>query len=216
MGLTSKYRAFIWDFDGTLYDTYPFTVRAYAELLSERGAVESAAVIERLARISLGELERYLREKHGVGDDFFSAVAARALELTLAGAEAFPDAADFVADVAEAGGMNMLYTHRDENALVMLRRGGMARYFADAVCDGDPDFAWKPAPDAILALVRRNGVSPGEAIMIGDREIDVLSAANAGIGSALIMPYDISADTVATYKCADFAALRAVLGGGDA
>ena len=27
--LLNKYRVFIWDFDGTLFDTYPETVRAY-------------------------------------------------------------------------------------------------------------------------------------------------------------------------------------------
>ena len=213
MSLTSKYRAFIWDFDGTLFDTYPYTLRSYLEALEEYGANENASDVERIARITLRELERYLRSKYDLDHDFFEKILKRANELVVSFAEPFPDAPRFLADVAADGGRNLLYTHRDLAALEMLRRGGLYDSFGDAVYDGDPDFAWKPAPDSILALMRRNGIEPFEAIMIGDREIDVESAKNAGIDSCLIMPYDISADTVATYKCADFAALRELLAG---
>lgn len=211
MSLTSKYRTFIWDFDGTLYDTYPQTVKAYLDVLGEYGLKESAAVIERVARVSLGDLERYLRGKFDVQSDFFEKVARRAEELVLSFSVPFPDARRFTADVVSDGGQNMLFTHRDDKALLMLERSGIAEFFCDSVVAADPDFEWKPSPKAILALIGRNKADPAEAIMVGDREIDILSAANAGIDSCLIMPYDITADTSATYKCGSFDAFRAAL-----
>ena len=212
MSLTSKYRAFIWDFDGTLYDTYPHTVRAYVETLAEYGFEGDAAEIERIARVSLLELKRHLKAKYALCRDYFAKVEKRALELAIANAEPFPDARGFVGDVVAGGGINMIYTHRDRTALDILEAGGFMRFFADAVYDGDPDFVWKPSPKAIRALLRRNGVDRAEVIMVGDREIDVESAAKAKIDSCLIMPYDITAESVATYKCESFAAFRETLG----
>lgn len=212
MSLTSKYRVFIWDFDGTLYDTYPHTVRAYVETLSDYGIVGDAAGIERIARRSLGELQRDLEARYALPREYFAKVETRALEYALADARPFDDARLFVEEVAEEGGKNMLFSHRDKSAVDILRAGDFWRYFSDALCAGDPDFAWKPSPDGINALLHRNGAERSEAIMVGDREIDVASGANAGIDSCLIMPYDITADTAATYKCESFAALREILG----
>ena len=211
MGLTSKYRTFIWDFDGTLFDTYPHTVRAYAETLADLGKQGDVGEMERIARVSLGELSKYLRAEFGVDRTYFKKVDELTEEYARKYSEPFPDAVLFVRDVIEASGRNMLYTHRDRLALELLERAGMAKYFSDAIVDGDPDFVWKPSPKAIRALIRRNGLERTQTIMVGDREIDVQSAAKAKIDSCLIMPYDISAESVATYKCKDFAAFREVL-----
>ena len=83
MSLTSKYRVFIWDFDGTLYDTYPHTVRAYVETLSDYGIVGDAAGIERVARRSLGELQRDLEARYALPREYFAKVETRALEYAL-------------------------------------------------------------------------------------------------------------------------------------
>jgi len=40
----------------------------------------------------------------------------------------------------------------------------------------------KPAPDPLLTACRRLGVSPDEAVYVGDAEVDVLCAAAAGTG----------------------------------
>ena len=40
----------------------------------------------------------------------------------------------------------------------------------------------KPAPDPLLTACRRLGVSPEEAVYVGDAEVDVLCAAAAGMG----------------------------------
>ena len=43
----------------------------------------------------------------------------------------------------------------------------------------------KPAPDAIRYLLDEFQLDPAETIMIGDREIDILSGKNAGIHTCL-------------------------------
>lgn len=51
--------------------------------------------------------------------------------------------------------------------------------------DGFPD---KPAPDALLAMMARNGVRPEEAAMVGDRDIDIDAGHNAGMSGILFDP----------------------------
>ena len=42
-----KYRHLIWDFDGTLFDTYPRICRAYQKALADAGIAEEEGVLLR-------------------------------------------------------------------------------------------------------------------------------------------------------------------------
>ena len=50
----------------------------------------------------------------------------------------------------------------------------------DAALGERPDVRRKPAPDMTLAALERLGVPPAEAVYIGDSEVDLLTAENAG------------------------------------
>ena len=73
---------------------------------------------------------------------------------------------------------------RDKN---QLEQDGLWPLFTDYVTSED-GFPMKPAPDALLALMKRNGLDPSECVMIGDREIDVQSGYNAGMDGILFDP----------------------------
>ncbi len=201
--LLNKYRVFIWDFDGTLYDTYPETVRAYGETLAAARINVPPETLEEKARLSFGVLHEYLTREYGLDAEFYEKCHVRRRELEPLFSHPFPGAKEFCEEVIRRGGENWLYTHRDGSALALLRSSGMEDLFADRVL-ADDGFPWKPAPDALLALVARNGREKGECVMIGDREIDVLAGNNAGLDSCLLMPYDPSAPTAAKYLCTGF------------
>ena len=44
----------------------------------------------------------------------------------------------------------------------------------------------KPAPDAVQEVLRRLRVDAGEAVYIGDSEVDIQTAANAGLDSIIV------------------------------
>lgn len=75
---------------------------------------------------------------------------------------------------------NYLYTHRGESAIKFLKNYGLFDYFTDFITS-QHGFERKPSPNAINYLVDKYGMSHNEAIMIGDRDLDILSAKNAGI-----------------------------------
>lgn len=71
-------------------------------------------------------------------------------------------------------------SNKSEDAVKALCR----QYFGDRVdlALGDlPGRPRKPAPDAVLELLQRYQVQPADAVYIGDSEVDVQTARNAGL-----------------------------------
>lgn len=200
----------IWDFDGTLFDTYPIITRVFLQALEKRGIHESYAAINGAVRVSFGELYDYL-SKYDLDADFTPEVEAerRAAEKKLA--LPFKGAYGLCADIVSAGGMNVLFTHRDESAKQLLHDFGMDTLFFDAVLAGD-GFPAKPAPDAVNALISRCNADRARSIMVGDREIDIGSGINAGIDSCLCLALDYN-NTKAKYKARDFSEIRRIIFG---
>lgn len=100
----------------------------------------------------------------------------------------YPGALELCKRVCDAGGQNLLYTHRDSLSLKMLQRHGFSPYFSGGVTAED-GFPPKPAPNALQFLMGKFGFSPQEALMIGDRDIDLLAGSNAGIDGCLFDPH---------------------------
>lgn len=51
----------------------------------------------------------------------------------------------------------------------------------DFYCGERPGIRRKPAPDTVLEALRQLGVAPAQAVYIGDSEVDIATAANAGL-----------------------------------
>lgn len=62
----------------------------------------------------------------------------------------------------------------------LLEALGILGYFADIVA-GDSPYPRKPHPAGALALMARAGVTPEEALLIGDRATDIETGRNAGV-----------------------------------
>ncbi len=78
-----------------------------------------------------------------------------------------------------------------------------------------PAVAKKPAPDAVLAAMRELGVSPADAVYVGDSEVDVETARRAGLPCiSVLWGFRDRAELVAhgaTHFAPDTAALAALL-----
>ena len=73
-------------------------------------------------------------------------------------------------------------------------------YFSDFIVRND-GFADKPAPDALLYLLDKHHIDPQDAVMIGDRGIDVQAGLNAGIATILFDPSAFYPNEPTTYRC---------------
>ena len=182
-----KYRHYIWDFDGTLFNSYPHTLRCCWDAMEEAGLTDgwdresvlcwllvTFADMKRQVGMPDDVYARFLERTHRMGEE---EVSPRVIP--------FPDARDVLSAIVREGGRNYLYTHRNETALRYLDDFGFTPLFADVVT-AEQGFPSKPAPDAVLALMERNRLDPASCIMVGDREIDGMSGKNAGIAGALV------------------------------
>ena len=85
------------------------------------------------------------------------------------------------------GCRHYLFTHRDRKAIVQLADDGLVPFFEDAITR-ESGFADKPSPEAIEHLIHVHGFRARDALMIGDRDIDIQSGQAAGAAGVLFDP----------------------------
>ena len=199
------YDHYIWDFDGTLFDSYPHSTRALYETARHFGVDVDYDALSRAIRHSfarafalVGLTEEQLRLFHQWrGDDAFPPPIVP-----------FPHAAAALEALSRRGARHWLYTHSNHRMSVrFLEQYGLARYFAGYVTPEDPGFAMKPYPGAIRYILERWSIDPATAVMVGDREIDMRCARDAGVDGILIDPDHLVETTCARWRADDLSAL---------
>ena len=179
---------YVWDFDGTLVDTYPHEFAVLWHLMKKHGIdkLNDPELVYRQMRVAY----LYIHSMPGMTEELFDEFTqlrrsgpGRETEPRLT---AFPDSSKVLEAVIKNGGRNFLCTHRERDTLLWhLSDSGLERYFSD-ILDADENFPFKPNPEGLLALCARNSVNTGRAIMIGDRIIDGQTGLNAGMTAALV------------------------------
>lgn len=200
-----RYTHYIYDFDGTLYDSYGTLVSAFVAAAGRMGVSLSEDRALVMLRRTLKEAADALAKEHGFDvTELMAHYRREAEKLGIGRMSPYPGARDFLAKVKQLGGHNHLYTHRDSSAMEALRRDGMLDLFDVLVTDED-GFSRKPAPDALLSLMNRLDAQAGDCLMLGDRAIDMLAASNAGVDGALFDPEGFYQDFPADHRFADWA-----------
>lgn len=203
-----KYSSFIWDFDGTLFDTYPHIAVAFGAIMDRDGIAYNYE--ELLEHLWIGY--KPARERYGLTDEQYADILRIEESFSLAPYPApFRGVAAVLRAICESGGKNYIYTHRNRLTWTYLRLWGLDKYF-DGGVDSTMHFPAKPSPDAVEHICRVYGISKDSAVMIGDREIDVLSGVNAGCAGCLFMSHPVNdAETCAVHKAENMEELARVL-----
>ena len=76
---------------------------------------------------------------------------------------------------------------------------------------GDVKYPRKPAPDALLALIKKCDLEPPKCVMIGDRDIDVLAGKNAGMDGILIDDEKYYPDLDVTYRVSSLSEIKDII-----
>ena len=182
--MTTK-ASFIWDLDGTLFDSYPAIVPSAREICAEAGAdYEESYVRNFVLCTSVNDLlRRVAEEKHLAFEPLKAAFNARS-DSRWASIQAIPHARETLAALQEAGCRSFVYTHRGASSFAILENTGLARYL-DEVLTSESGFPRKPDPAAILYLLDKYALDPSETYYVGDRRLDMEAALNAGVGGIL-------------------------------
>ena len=183
-----RLRALFWDFDGTLFDTYPMMTRHLAEACRRHGIEESGEDLLALMKISLGDALRILSEKHRIScGELAEAYRIEAQKTGPAEAPLMPGMDRALHVLYEKGVRHFLVTHRDRGAVAALRSKGLDGLFTDCVTS-ELGFPRKPDPASVRWLIEKHGLNPETVCMIGDRPLDIEAGHGAGTLGCLFDP----------------------------
>ena len=188
-------RHIIWDMGGTLINTYPEVVRALSRAAYGDTAPSHLREIGALTQYSIAHAIESLSVSREVPrTDLERAYEELKTRWRTRPAPVMDGARELIARVWEKGGLNLVATHRDRASATMLVTV-LGLDLDDMVCAPD-GLARKPSPEMNLLLARRHGLDPAQVLCVGDRPIDAVAAANAGMSAALL----VSPGTVLTLR----------------
>lgn len=205
---------FIWDFDGTLFDTYPIIIEQMQTALAGFGhAIDPLELMEQLLH-TVGFALEYCAEKFSIDytqlDEAYTALhEATALQPV---AQPMASVEAVLSQVVARGGMNLIFTHRDlPSTKAYLEKYDLDHFFTDIVGADTPGFAWKPAPDSITYLLEKHGLDPLETAMVGDREIDLASGRAAGVRCIHYLCKNVPQELECDWRVWDYADMTTIL-----
>jgi phosphoglycolate phosphatase len=184
----SSVRALIFDLDGTLIDSKLDLVHSVNATLRELTRPE---LPEEIISSYIGNGAPVLVAK-SLGPDAPPAELDRALKFFLTHYEAhkmdntcaYPGVAEALEHLS-AMPMAVLTNKPERISVRILEALGLAKYFR-AIYGGNTFSTKKPDPLGVNTILREFSVRPNEALLIGDSEVDVQTARNAGILSAVV------------------------------
>jgi phosphoglycolate phosphatase len=176
-------RAFLFDLDGTLIDSKMDLVNSVNAMLRETGRAELPADViasyvghgaPQLIASTLGPASSDEQRTEALAI-FLKHYNEKKLEET----RPYPGVKEGLQELAGCP-MAVLSNKPTRLSVEILEGLGLSRYF-QAVYGGDSFEKKKPDPSGALAILSELGVAPGEAAMVGDSDVDVQTARNAGM-----------------------------------
>ena len=179
-------KAVLLDIDGTLMDTNYLHVEAFAQAFEEVGARPPRSSIHRQTGKGSGKLisgfvgddgkaER-VGELHG---EYYARLQERGHPL--------PGAKELVASLVDRGYEVWLATSAEPEELEHHKGELGAEGKISGVVSSDEAEEAKPAPDIFGLALEKAGVSPEQAVVVGDSIWDIEAAKEAGVRAAAVM-----------------------------
>lgn len=180
------FHAIIWDFDGTLVDTYPAIGRAVNTALAPYGYAAPLSRIIELSSRSLADCITTLAAEFALpAEDLVARFEHAYSTITPADQPPFPGILRLCDHCLATNRPCFIVTHRRKASLHhLLTTHQLDRYFTDIVA-GDDGFARKPDPSAIHFLIEKHALDRTTTLLVGDRDLDVVAGHQAGVATCL-------------------------------
>lgn len=174
---------FIWDFDGTLVESYE-AIRQVLVLLYKTYdlPLDEDFVFDFIIKESVGSLLRRLVAEHDLPFEELLRFFNREQEARDDMINLMPHAKEALQLTKEKGVQHFIYTHKGATTGAVLARLGIDHFFTEVITSAN-GFARKPHPEGVDYLVTKYGLDKSQTYYIGDRRLDVEVAENAGIQS---------------------------------
>lgn len=169
---------YIWDFDGTLYDTYPVMLKALMKTFKEFEIEKDEKVVYR--KIKEESISKMIIDWQLPVPDFdqkyhiYEAVKNK-------DSYPFKETKETLKKLKEKGGKHFILTHRTvDSTWKLLRRDDLDPLIVDII-GSDSNYPRKPDPTAINHLIDNYHLDSRKTVIIGDRKLDIEAGNNADI-----------------------------------
>lgn len=195
-----KLAHFFWDFDGTMFDTYPHITTCMCNALKQLNIPHDRDTVYQQVKVSIGKCGRHYAKEFGIdAATMLDAYYSFEHDVNANPANPYPNLAQTLQAIIDKGGKHYIYTHRGASTRTYLDKFNLSGYFTDIVT-AEMGLPGKPAPDALTYLMDKHGLTPETCVMIGDRDIDVQCGWNAGMAGCLFDPDSFYQDFQATFR----------------
>lgn len=188
-----KYKNFLWDFDGTLLNTYPAMVKAFYKTCLDYDIPADEDIILEKMKISVQAVIDFYMKRFNFPASFLDDFQRNRSEMEKQYVEPYIDTKIILEEIVENGCFNYVVTHRGTSTLELLKKYDLEKYFIEIVIK-DKGFARKPNPQSIQYLVEKYEMNVDETIMIGDRILDIEAGRNAGVHSCFYDEFNTEKD----------------------
>ncbi|EOO38683.1 HAD family hydrolase [Bacillus mycoides] len=160
----------LWDFDGTLFNTYPAYTMMLSEILGD--AVDKQEIYKNL-KISYSHAIQY----YNISNEQEEQIKVLKKQFTPKDMKPF----EGVEEILKFAHKNVIMTHKHRTGVMeILKYYGWDKYFVDMVTIDD-GFPRKPNSLAYDHLHKKHNID----LAIGDRELDLLPAKELGISTCI-------------------------------
>jgi HAD superfamily hydrolase (TIGR01509 family) len=185
--MTPRYRAAVFDLDGTLLDSMPLVLRAFEHAVAPWERWHDREQMRRL--ITAPPRECLRRLLHG-DEQHLDEAWQRLLDYShthVNDIRPFVGANELLAELRRAGVRTGVWTSRDRmSATGLVRTWGIDALVEEMVC-GDDLPTHKPDPEGLGVVCTRLGVGLHEAVYAGDAEVDVQAGHALGVATVLVL-----------------------------
>lgn len=178
----------IFDFDGTLFDTYPSMVESFKVAGTKFELVPDLTVIyQQMRQHSLGYAIKEYTSKNSIDPVDFRKYYDESQNVIAIDSKPFSGVPEVLEQVIQHGGKNFLLTHRDQMSQDILDKNQLEDLFTEMVTS-KMKFPRKPDPASMSYLINKYNLNKKTTLMVGDRNLDIKAAHNAGIRGVLFDP----------------------------
>lgn len=179
-----RYTDIIWDFDGTLFDTYPKMVNSFKRALLDEGITADQEEILSYMKVSAKDALLHYKSRYSIREGFMERFQKYEKDVKAEEVHPFPYAEEVCIEIKELGGRNFIVTHRGESTMDILKYHGMLGLFIEVVTKNN-GFKRKPDPEAFQYIIDKYNINKKKALIVGDREFEAAAAKAVGVKSCL-------------------------------
>lgn len=170
----------LWDFDGTLFDTYPSIVEGFVQLTNQD--LDHSEVLKVLKKDS-----KFAFKYYGIDENRRPEFQKLHNDYSKKSSRPFEHLEDVLSTVEN----NIIVTHRDkESTIFLLEKFHLRKYFKEIVSVEEQGFTRKPHISSYEFVLKKFHID----LVVGDRDLDLIPARKLNIKTVAFQNRTIEAD----------------------